>query len=83
MTWRPDRAHVRAAEAAAHAADETAEAASLLLADAVLDLDQETIDGLPPRVRLLVRMAADAKAEVVYRWAAHADCVAQFEGGNR
>jgi nucleotide-binding universal stress UspA family protein len=79
-SWRPSRGQARAIEALAHAADEAADAAGLLLADAVLDLDQETVDALPPRVRLLIRMAADAKAEAVYRWATHADCLAQSEG---
>lgn len=66
---RPNRAAVKAAEAAAHAADEVADCAGLLVADALLDGSCE--------VELLARNYRQAKAEATWRWAVYVDAVAQ------
>lgn len=76
MTWRPDRGQVKAAEAAAHVADESADAAGLLLADAVVALVPD-----PEEIRRLSRLYLVARAEARYRWSAHSDCLDQFSGG--
>lgn len=71
--WRPSREQVDAAEAAAHAADEVADCAGLLLADSVLDHCGET--------RLLALKYRAARMEAGYRWAAFEDVRAQHNAG--
>lgn len=71
--WRPSREQVDAAEAAAHAADEVADCAGLLLADSVLDQTGET--------RLLALKYRAARMEAGYRWAAYEDVRAQHLAG--
>jgi len=79
-SWRPTRAHLAASEAAAYRADESAEAAGLLLADSLLLLLEDQVEDLPRALDFLARNYRRAKAEARYRWAAHEDCLAQFEG---
>lgn len=63
-------ADVRAAEARAHAADEVADCAGLLLADAVLDGGAD--------IELLRRNYRTAKADATWCWAVYADALAQL-----
>lgn len=77
--WRPTREDVRAAEAAAHLADEAADAAGLLLADAAVDVLLNNHNVTPDVGHLALNYRA-ARMEAKYRWAAHADCLAQHTG---
>lgn len=69
MALRVSRADVKGAEARAHAADEVADCAGLLLADAVLDGSAD--------VQLLARKYRHAKAEATWCWAVYSDALAQ------
>lgn len=68
--FRANRADVKGAEARAHAADEVADCAGLMLADAVLDGSSD--------VGLLGRKYRHAKAEATWCWAVYADALAQL-----
>lgn len=58
--FRPSRVDVKGAEAAAHLADERADCAGLLVADALLDGSSE--------IELLARNYRQAKVEAAWRW---------------